>query len=131
MNNNVEDELDKMINELNAVNDEFVNNYFDEEESKNNRELLDSVEELNKTEEPKIEFDMSLEPTTEENKIEEQLQQKEEEKSNFSYSEILSRLDNNEKNIDINDTNDLLKLIDKTATADEFFDKIEEAINND
>ena len=131
MNNNVEDELDKMINELNAVNDEFVNNYFDEEESKNNRELLDSVEELNKTEEPKIEFDMSLEPTTEENKIEEQLQQKEEEKSNFSYSEILSRLDNNEKNIDINDTNDLLKLIDKTATADEFFDKIEEAINNE
>lgn len=144
MNNRVEDELDNMINELNAVNDEFINVYFDEEGIvQNNDEMLEEVEEFEANDSDELEFDMPEEENIKEEAKQEEIEEtiiekqpetiieKQEDKPKFSYNEILSRLDNTEKGIDITDTNDLLKLIDRTSSADEFFDKIEEAMDND
>ncbi len=144
MNNRVEDQLDNMINELNAVNDEFINVYFDEEGIvQNNDEMLEEVEEFEANDSDELEFDMPEEENIKEEAKQEEIEEtiiekqpetiieKQEDKPKFSYNEILSRLDNTEKGIDITDTNDLLKLIDRTSSADEFFDKIEEAMDND
>lgn len=144
MNNRVEDQLDNMINELNAVNDEFINVYFDEEGIvQNNDEMLEEVEEFEANDSDELEFDMPEEENIKEEAKQEEIEEtiiekqpetiieKQEDKPKFSYNEILSRLDNTEKGIDITDTNDLLKLIDRTSSADEFFETLEEAMDND
>lgn len=104
MNNRIEDEIDKMINDLNSVNDDFINNYFDEE----------------------IEKDSNLEEDIQsDNTLEEKLPKEE---KTFSYNEILNRLD---EKVDLTDTDDVIELIDKANTPDDFFDNFEAEYNND
>lgn len=102
----VEDQLDKMLNDLNAVNDEFVNNFFEEENKIEQEDILE--EEISEQETEKIQD----KPRT------------------FSYNDILDRLDTKEQ-LDLNNSNDILNLIEESNSAEEFFEKIEEAENND
>lgn len=104
----VEDQLDKMLNDLNAVNDEFVNNFFEEENPKE-----EIVEQEDILEEKKEEIDNIQDKT-----------------KTFSYNDILDRLDT-KKQFDLNNSNDILNLIEESNSAEEFFEKIEEAENND
>lgn len=101
----VEDQLDKMLNDLNAVNDEFVNNFFEEENKK----------------EEKVE---------QEEILEEEIDNIQDKTRTFSYNDILDRLDTKEQ-LDLNNPNDILNLIEESNSAEEFFEKIEEAENND
>lgn len=102
----VEDQLDKMLNDLNAVNDEFVNNFFEEENKIEQEDILE--EEISEQETENIQD----KPRT------------------FSYNDILDRLDTKEQ-LDLNNSNDILNLIEESNSAEEFFEKIEEAENND
>lgn len=102
----VEDQLDKMLNDLNAVNDEFVNNFFEEENKIEQEDILE--EEISEQETDNIQD----KPRT------------------FSYNDILDRLDTKEQ-LDLNNSNDILNLIEESNSAEEFFEKIEEAENND
>lgn len=138
MNNKVEDQLDDMINDLNAVNDEFINDYFDDEVTEEKEEIDFELPTNIEDNQEELEFDEEetkpiIEEKLEELKSEPAHEEKIviDEKPKFSYNEILSRLDSGEKELNINDTNDLMKLIDRTNDADEFFDKIEEAMDND
>lgn len=140
MNNNVEDQLNEMISDLNAVNDDFINDYFELEEKQVKNEIDFEMPEDIELNNDEIEFDMDEESENKDTKEEKQEvtevfkeseEKEEKQKKVFSYNDILSRLDHNEKKIDINNTNDLMKLIEKTETADEFFDTIEEAMEDD
>lgn len=140
MNNNVEDQLNEMISDLNAVNDDFINDYFELEEKQVKNEIDFEMPEDIELNNDEIEFDMDEESENKDTKEEKQEvtevfkeseEKEEKQKKVFSYNDILSRLDHNEKKIDINNTNDLIKLIEKTETADEFFDTIEEAMEDD
>lgn len=102
----VEDQLDKMLNDLNAVNDEFVNNFFEEENKIEQKDILE--EEISEQETNNVQD----KPRT------------------FSYNDILDRLDTKEQ-LDLNNSNDILNLIEESNSAEEFFEKIEEAENND
>lgn len=102
----VEDQLDKMLNDLNAVNDEFVNNFFEEENKIEQEDILE--EEISEQETNNVQD----KPRT------------------FSYNDILDRLDTKEQ-LDLNNSNDILNLIEESNSAEEFFEKIEEAENND
>lgn len=102
----VEDQLDKMLKDLNAVNDEFVNNFFEEENKIEQEDILE--EEISEQETENIQD----KPRT------------------FSYNDILDRLDTKEQ-LDLNNSNDILNLIEESNSAEEFFEKIEEAENND
>ena len=115
----VEDEFDKMLDDLNAVNDDFVNSYFEE----------DKVDDIKKEILENENIDNS-----DSNKVEQTLNEKdepliEEKPKTFSYNEILDRLDKKEK-LDLNNTNDILELIETTNSSTEFFKKIEEAEND-
>lgn len=140
MNNNVENQLNEMISDLNAVNDDFINDYFELEEKQVKNEIDFEMPEDIELNNDEIEFDMDEESENKDTKEEKQEvtevfkeseEKEEKQKKVFSYNDILSRLDHNEKKIDINNTNDLMKLIEKTETADEFFDTIEEAMEDD
>ena len=97
----IEDEFDKMLDDLNAVNDDFVNNYFEDEKTSKN-DILEEIDNL--TKEP----------------LETKVKQ-------FSYNDILDRLDKKEN---LNNVEDILNLIETSKNSDEFFQKIEK-INND
>ena len=51
------------------------------------------------------------------------------EEKKFSYNEILDRLDQ-ERKYDLNNTNDLMKCIEKCKTSDEFFEYVESELND-
>lgn len=158
----IEKEFDKMLEDLDSANDEFVNDYFNDMDDL----VFEREEEPVNTEEPKEEIELAIDtkPVEEEldsepvntenkepeyqnrftsfsksninklgskkikvyhkNKFEKKEEIKEEIKKPFSYNEILDRLDK-EKKYDINNINDLMKLIDKCDTTDEFFNYVE------
>lgn len=149
MNNRVEDQLDKMINDLNAVNDDFVNDYFEEESPLNIKsldEIEDTVENNEHLEENNdSEQTSSIEssetdieepndwfiPSEEENIevdpkeiAEEPVYEESKEEKTFSYSDILSRLDT-KKDVDLDNPSDILDLIENSTNSDDFFEAIE------
>lgn len=123
-----QEEFTNMLEELNAVNDEFVNGYFDDEsisivekKSENNEEPINDSNEIDS----KIEFAVPEDFNTEE-----ELEKTKSYSKSFSYNEILNRLDN-KQNIDINNSDDILNLIENSNTPDEFFDALNEDDIND
>lgn len=54
---------------------------------------------------------------------------RQEEKKSFSYNDILDRLDSNRK-LDINNVNDLMKIIDKCNNSNDFFEYVESEFND-
>lgn len=112
----VEDEFDKMLGDLNAVNDDFVNSYFEENINNIKKDILKDVD------------------VSDSNKVEQTIDEKdessfEEKTKAFSYNDILDRLDKKEK-FDLNNVDNILELIETTNNSTEFFKKIEEASND-
>lgn len=149
---NVENVLDEMIDDLNAVNDDFINNYFDDEfekslkqeeieefidetiesneEENNELEIIDSQIETNLLEDEELE-EVSLNEIPEElEKTDFEEETIEEKPKTFSYNEILDRLDKKEK-IDINNPDDILKLIGNSSDSEEFFEELEKVSEDD
>lgn len=125
----VENVIDEMLDDLTAVNDEFINSYFNEEfdktiEQKSKDEIVEINEEPNEIIENNNEQKNISERTINEDEpVEEKIK-------TFSYNEILDRLDRKEK-IDINNPNDILNLIENSSSPEEFFDELEKVISND
>ena len=140
----VENVLDKMIDDLNAANDEFINSYFEEEfeNSIKQEEIEELVTETNKNSEEQIEVSQINNEIIEsdllavnnaeiaDNLLDQTEDKIEEKPRSFSYNEILDRLDKKER-IDINNTNDILDLIEKSNNSDEFFEELEKVSEND
>ena len=140
----VENVLDKMIDDLNAANDEFINSYFEEEfeNSIKQEEIEELVTETNKNNEEQIEVSQINNEIIEsdllavnnaeiaDNLLDQTEDKIEEKPRSFSYNEILDRLDKKER-IDINNTNDILDLIEKSNNSDEFFEELEKVSEND
>lgn len=124
MNYRIEDELDKMINELNSVEDEFVTSYFnDETKDKMEEQVKEEIVELiDEPGEKKIETEEK--DYNESNSL--NVDTNEQFNNHFSYSQILNRLDNNV----ISKESDVIQIIEDSTTPDEFFNAMEE-INND
>lgn len=142
---NVENVIDEMLEDLNAVNDEFINSYFDEEEIVKPKEItevkeetFENIEEQSEIEEANNEqVDYDLKEELVDNSLEENIElevafeeQKEEKPKTFSYNEILDRLDRKEK-IDINNPDDILSLIGDSNNSEEFFEELEKVSEND
>lgn len=139
MNNDIiaEDKLDKMINDLNMANDDFVNNYFDDEddsETKLDENIIDNQEQsIEYAEETEINTNETYEEPENIDEINVEIQEENydsniEEKSIFSYNQILDRLD---KKINLDNPDDILELIDLSKTADELFENLDREKNND
>lgn len=128
--NNAQDQIDKMINDLDSVNDEFINDYFDDEnlnivsneETIYDKSTLDTINDENiNNYDVKYPF-----PEVETSPVDENIIQDGNKLSDkpFSYSDILSRLDT-KSDIDLNNPTDILSLIENSTNSEEFFDAIE------
>ena len=137
--NNAQDQIDKMINDLDSVNDEFVNDYFDNE-NLNPISNIETLDEESKADRVSEEFDENANnyddtfhfSEVEESSIDENSIQDDNKLSDktFSYSDILSRLDAR-NDIDLNNSTDILSLIENSISSEEFFDAIEKEDLND
>ena len=138
---NVENVIDEMLNDLNAVNDDFINSYFNEEEIVKPVEIEESIENIEEKSEiaeaSNEQADSNFKEELVDNSLEENKELevvfeevKEEKQRTFSYNEILDRLDRKEK-IDINNTNDILNLIERSNDSEEFFEELEKVSEYD
>lgn len=133
---NSENMFDSMISNLNATNDDFINNYFDEEFEKSikQEEIEDFIDEsINNNEETNEVISELQENNNEQvdlNLLDNEEITIDEKPKLFSYNKILDRLDKKEK-IDINNCNDILNLIGNSNNSEEFFEILEKVSKDD
>lgn len=137
--NNAQDQIDKMINDLDSVNDEFVNEYFDNENLNtiSNIETFDDELESDMASEENDDNTNSYDNTYHFSEVEDSSADENSIQDNnrlndkpFSYNDILSRLDA-KNDIDLNNSTDILGLIENSTNSEEFFDAIEKEDLND
>lgn len=132
----VEKSIDDMLNHLNSINDEFINNYFDENQDKNETKFTEAKEKS--TDDEKITDEESS--TDEERLTDDESSTDEEKLTNevINYNdEVISKLTDTKLyskrlfglNEEIKKTDpgvdDIIDLIDSSTNGEDFFDKIE------
>lgn len=106
MNQNLETELDKILDDINSIDDEFVRQYFGDE-----KEITELKEEAIEEEENFQGEDLEMTPS-----------------EKFSYNDILNRLD---EKIDCSNPDNIIEMIERADTSEEFFHIMEHECEQD